>query len=633
VGPHPYVRIVAAAALFLLIGAEASASSSGKSRFDLARLARPTTALRMGRLTLPPCEHLPAYCGTLDRPLDPAGETPGTISIHFELYPRRDPSSPALEPIVAAEGGPGYPTVGSRVSYIDLFWPLMDRRDLLLVDNRGTGSSQAIVCPSIQTTPFLYPAGVRACGERLGDASDLYGSGLAADDLAAVLDALGIGRIHLYGDSYGTFFSQTFAGRHPDRLRSLVLDGAYPVVGQSPWYQESATALRRAIESVCAQSASCPNLPGETLGRLTALLDELRARPFEGDARDGNGDVQHVTADASHIAFLAFSNASGPVVYRELDAAARADLDDGDPAPLLRLLAENYTASQSGGPPYRPGDYSAGLFTAVSCSDYPFVYDLTKPAAAREAERDASFDLARTVTPDLYSPFTIDEYDSMPLDYSVLDTCLSWPVPSLAHPPGQPVPPGTVFPSCPVLVLSGSLDSLTPAEQGEKTAALFPDARQILVANSFHVTALGEQDHCASEIVRRFVRKFAIWAVLASVVYLAWWIVDGANLGRSWTEGGHKGSFWLAVDTVVAVDTPNLVVDTIKLAEREDAIVLRLYEAHGARGHAHLSLGVDATSVVAANLLEDETGDVQFDGSVIELDYRPFEIITLILRR
>jgi alpha-mannosidase len=89
----------------------------------------------------------------------------------------------------------------------------------------------------------------------------------------------------------------------------------------------------------------------------------------------------------------------------------------------------------------------------------------------------------------------------------------------------------------------------------------------------------------------------------------------------------------VAVDSVVSVDTPNLVVDTIKLAEREDAIVLRLYEAHGARGHAHLSVGLDATSVVAANLLEDETGDVQFDGSVIELDYRPFEIITLILRR
>jgi NCS1 family nucleobase:cation symporter-1 len=53
--------------------------------------------------------------------------------------------------------------------------------------------------------------------------------------------------------------------------------------------------------------------------------------------------------------------------------------------------------------------------------------------------------------------------------------------------------------------------------------------------------------------VRRFVRKFAIWAVLASVIYLAWWIVDGARLHSIWSDGGHKGSFWLAVDTVVAV--------------------------------------------------------------------------------
>src|SRR2546423_503107 len=53
--------------------------------------------------------------------------------------------------------------------------------------------------------------------------------------------------------------------------------------------------------------------------------------------------------------------------------------------------------------------------------------------------------------------------------------------------------------------------------------------------------------------VRRFVRKFAIWAVVASVIYLAWWIVDGAHLGPIWSEGGHKGSFWLAVATVVAV--------------------------------------------------------------------------------
>jgi NCS1 family nucleobase:cation symporter-1 len=53
--------------------------------------------------------------------------------------------------------------------------------------------------------------------------------------------------------------------------------------------------------------------------------------------------------------------------------------------------------------------------------------------------------------------------------------------------------------------------------------------------------------------VRRFVRKFAIWAVVASIIYLTWWIVRDAHLGRIWAQGGHKGSFWLAVDTVVAV--------------------------------------------------------------------------------
>src|SRR5438128_1925776 len=54
--------------------------------------------------------------------------------------------------------------------------------------------------------------------------------------------------------------------------------------------------------------------------------------------------------------------------------------------------------------------------------------------------------------------------------------------------------------------------------------------------------------------VRRYVRKFAVWAVLASMIYLTWWVLDGANVGHLWSHpGAHKGSFWLAVDTVVAV--------------------------------------------------------------------------------
>ena len=147
----------------------------------------------------------------------------------MQLFPHRDHTQPALETIVAVEGGPGYPSIGSRASYVALFMPFLDHHDLLLVDNRGTGASQVINCQPLQTSAFLTLTDIAMCGAYLGDTADLYGSGAAADDLAGVLDALGIAQIDLYGDSYGTFFSQTFAGRHPDRLRSVVLDSAYPV--------------------------------------------------------------------------------------------------------------------------------------------------------------------------------------------------------------------------------------------------------------------------------------------------------------------------------------------------------------------------------------------------------------------
>ncbi len=502
--PAFWTTIVLATAL-----TTAAAPKRGASASVPPASAPSAAVLQVGSLQLRRCPGVPAYCGTLDRPLDPSGQVSGTIKIALQLFPHRDHSQSALETIVAVEGGPGYPSIGSRASYVPLFAPFLDRHDLLLVDNRGTGASQVIDCQPLQRSAFLTLSGIAACGASLGDTSDLYGSGTAADDLAAVLDALGISQIDLYGDSYGTFFSQTFAGRHPERLRSVVLDSAYPVEHESPWYPEAAPAMRNAFNSACQQSLACQNLPGESLTRITALLDALRTNPLRGQAHDGDGKLVNVQADPTTLALLAFGNSTGPVVYRELDAAARAYLGHGNSAPLLRLLAENGIVSQSGVPPFAPTYYSAGLFVAVSCEDYAFPYDLTSPPPARLAQRNAAFAEEQATAPGVYAPFTISEFNSIPLDYSVLDTCLSWPVPSTLHPPGQPVPPGATFTSAPVLVLSGTLDSLTPAEQGKKVAALFPNATQVLVANSFHVTALGDEDDCASEIVRYFVQNLS----------------------------------------------------------------------------------------------------------------------------
>lgn len=462
--------------------------------------------IRVGTLLLTRCPVIPAYCGSLALPLDPAGQVPGAIQIGFEYYPHLDSSQPAAGTIVAVEGGPGYPSTGSRVGYLLLFNPLLGNNDLLLVDNRGTGRSQPIDCEPLQHDGNGTLRDIALCGSYLGPTSDLYGSGTAADDLAAVLAALAIHQINLYGDSYGSYFAQPFAARHGGLLRALILDSTWPVVGQSPWYPEAAPAMRNAFDATCRQNADCRDLPGASIGRVAALLGALEAYPITGRAPDGNGKYIDVRADGESLAYAAYSNSTGILVYRELDPAARAYLESGDTAPLLRLLAENGSAGLSNCQGGASSCYSAGLFTAVSCTDYPQTYNMTAPPWLRPSQDLASILDEEIHNPGVYAPFSIREYRLMPLPSSVLDMCLPWPVPSPAHPPGQPVPPGATFPSVPVLVLSGELDSLTPAQQGAQAAALFPHAQQIVFANSFHVTAMYDMDNCASVIAVNFFR-------------------------------------------------------------------------------------------------------------------------------
>ncbi len=114
---------------------------------------RPEPAARLkASARLPKCVGVPgARCGSITVPLDRAHPGGPTIPIVFEIHPHRDTSRPPLEPIVAVEGGPGYASRGTRDYFVDLFDPLMDRRDLLIIDNRGTGDSQAVDCPALQS--------------------------------------------------------------------------------------------------------------------------------------------------------------------------------------------------------------------------------------------------------------------------------------------------------------------------------------------------------------------------------------------------------------------------------------------------------------------------------------------------
>jgi len=465
--------------------------------------------LEVGRLTLHRCAH-GAWCGTLPRRLDPAGVVSGTVPIYFEYYPHTT-SSPAAGTLVAAQGGPGYPATDSRDDYLTLYGPLRASYDVLLMDYRGTGGSGAIDCKELQRTPRLTEANYGACGRFLGRAAPLYSTALAADDLAGLLDALGIERVGLYGNSFGTYFAQVFALRHPERLRSLVLDGADPLAGPDyAWYPHYAPAMRRKFDTACERSPACRAIPGSSMDHIAPALAQLRAHPFAAHVRYGDAHVIDFTADATALAILMFAGSPAYASVRELDAAARA-FTAGDRLPLLRLMAETLGSVDSRDPTETPAKFSEGFAAAVFCQDTPQIFDMHLPPAARVLARDRLIAERQASAPDSYAPFTIDEYRRMPLDYAFIDQCVRWP--ALAPAAAPLTYDRARAPQVPVLVISGEFDNMTSMADGEAAAARFPRARHIVIANSFHVNALpraSRRSDCGEILARRFMTELDV---------------------------------------------------------------------------------------------------------------------------
>lgn len=464
-----------------------------------------TSALTVGSLTLHHCKTAAPWCGTVPRALDPARVVAGSVSIYFEYYPHSAPGK-SLGMLVATEGGPGFPATESRDEYLALFQPLLGERDLVIMDNRGTGQSGAVDCPALQTDPAITEDNVGACGRLLGAKADLYSTAFAADDLAAILGALAAGPIDLYGDSYGTYFEQVFAVRHPKMLRSIVLDGAYALDGPDyAWYPSYAPAMRDKFNMACQRSADCAALPGDSLAHLAPALALLRSAPMTVLAHDGDGKPKTFKADASLLATVMFGSAPAYASLRETDAAARA-FASGDRAPLLRLMAETLSSVDSRDASQNPANFSSGLAAAVMCQDAPQIFDMRLEPKARVADRDRAIAHRKAVAAGTYAPFTIDEYRGMPLDYAFIDECVLWPVAPRAHPASHVVATSAAYPDIPALVISGELDNMTTLADGAAAAKRFAHSRQLIIANSFHVNALPHaRSDCAAQIVRRFV--------------------------------------------------------------------------------------------------------------------------------
>jgi pimeloyl-ACP methyl ester carboxylesterase len=443
----------------------------------------------------PPCPP-GARCGSVTVPLDRANPARGTIDVGYVLLPHTDSSRPAVGAIVPNPGGPGMATTSFAPFYTG-FTPLRARHDVLLVDPRGTGRSGALSCPgAAQLDPLTARkhAVAPACAPGLGSATGLYGSAAVADDIDAVRAALGIERLDLWGDSYGTFLMPVYAARHPRHVRSIVLDGAFPVVAD-PWGRDVLRGMRSVIRRTCHRTRRCSG--GRVLEDLRLLARRLHRHPRHFSAHSPLGVVR-LRLGERELADVAFAGGRAEAMGW-LPGAVTAAVHH-DYALLDRLDfgqrvgdVEAFTAD--------PAQVSLTDAAAVECHDYTRPYDLGAPPTVRHRQYRrglAALDRRgfRPFSPAAWLDTSVTGIDAGP-------DCLDWPADPTA---GSPLR-GARLPDVPVLVMSGDLDDNTPIGQGRRAAAQFPRATFAVVADAGHTPALTP---CGLALGLRFVRTLHV---------------------------------------------------------------------------------------------------------------------------
>jgi pimeloyl-ACP methyl ester carboxylesterase len=401
----------------------------------------------------------PFRCGHIVVPMLRSDPALGKTKVAFAIRRRRDLNRPSLGTIFAMDGGPGYASTAEPYasSLIAALGPALRRRDLVLYDMRGTGLSDAVDCPALQGGLIQESIAIGECANQLGPAYAGYTSAEAAEDMNQLRRALGLGKIFFYGDSYGTFFGQAYAVRHPGTLRGLVLDSAYP--GDDPYYRTLLPAGLHGLRLACHYSPTCA---GDPVARLARVVHAFHA---------GRRSTEPL------IAFLLEAGTLAPRSYLSLDEGDRRFLA-GDPRRLDRLLAPEPAGEKL-------SEYSSGLAIAVECNDYKLLWNPFATFSRRVAELSAS---VRGLPRGFFAPFGRKEY--LLSAAARLTPCLYWPAPP-ARGFAPAIPSDWRAPrSFPTLVTAGQVDDVTSVREAHEVQARFPRSRLYVVPDRGHVSSL-----------------------------------------------------------------------------------------------------------------------------------------------
>lgn len=409
-----------------------------------------------------------ARCGVFRVYEDRAARAGRTLDVAFVVLDALEPADRADDAIVLLPGGPGQSFTDAAVAISRDMADLRRARDVVLVDVRGVGRSASLSC----TVPYpggfasrfgtLFPPDhAAACRDALSQRArlDLYTTALSVDDVEDLRRWLGYPAWNLIGTSYGTRVAQVYLRRHPDAVRTVVLNGVAPLA--EPLYVQHAALLQRALDRLvaeCRADRACGAAYPDLDRRVATLLARFQRGPVEvelpgGRVAFGMGDLAY--------ALRGLLYGRGGDLPLLIHRAA-----EGDVPPL----AEYYVARTAwvGGP-----GGEAGYHFSVLCAED--IAPLTDE------------DVARATRGTFMGPHLIESYRRV---------CRLWPHARLPASHWRPVASDV-----PTLLLSGGRDPVTPPEAAEAVAAHLSNSLHVVVPNGGH----GVGGPCLDGLIARFV--------------------------------------------------------------------------------------------------------------------------------
>lgn len=417
-------------------------------------------------------------CGTFAVSEDRDGDGDRVIDLAVTVLEATGPD-PAPAPLVYLVGGPGAAATGVDAAFENLPG-LRKRRDVVLVDQRGTGDSNRLDCDLMWGGPeasfteeFLPVERVRSCRRELAERADLtrYSTPAAADDLDELRRALGYGEVDLWGGSYGTRAALVYLRRHGEHVRSVILAGPdlSHRYGSAPMALAAERALGR-LAARCREDEECGARHPDLRSEVGAVLRRLERDPAGVRVPAPDGDTVRLEIGrhefAEGLRYLMYGSETAARIPALVERAGRGDLTRF--ASLL-LRVRSSLARQA----------ADGMYLSVDCAEV--------------VPRIDSADLARADT----ASFLRGERARQRIR-----ACAGWPRADLPADYRDPVGSGV-----PALVLAGGLDPTIPGGWARTVTRWLQNSRRVVFPGRGHELGPSSADGCMRRVVTSFLEE------------------------------------------------------------------------------------------------------------------------------